>query len=330
MSLPTTTLTLLRRAFADVCRGYSAAPYKSSLIYVRHLSHLEHCGYEEIEQAFQREAISKGAQTEVEKLADIIRRGLWSQDKEDEIARQKDTIVRFEDGKKNLVVPSMIRRHGEQTKGERDKLNKMLVARAEQIGMTAELFAQQRLNDHYILNNIFVDPQLNTLLFEPSSFEDLSDSEIDEVVTVYNTATEPCSDANLRLLAVQDFFINYYSLCGDSLSDFFGRPISQMTYYMVRLGSIARYFRSIMEHTDLSKLSVEKRGDPDAIEQASISQRNQSQMAAEGKIPNVGLSASDVKEMGLEGQFAKLPQKNLDLQGMIEHVQKTSTPVKSV
>ena len=48
---------------------------------------------------------------------------------------------------------------------------------------------------------------------------------------------------------------------------------------------MARYFKSVLDHTDLSKLDSSVRGDPDAIERMHISQKNSATMQAEGKLP---------------------------------------------
>ena len=327
MVLPPATFTLLRRAFSDVCRGYSASVYQSTPVYVRHLSHREHGDFEETQERFRQEALSKGALSETDKLADLIKRGFWSQDREDDIARQRESISQFEQGKRTMIVPSMIRRQEEQIKEQKDKLIKMLGERMEKMGVTAEVYAQQRLNDYYILHNMFSDNKMSRPLFIQDQFDDLSDSEIQTVVDIYNKTTECCSDENLRLLSVQDFFVSYYSQAGDSLSNFFGRPVIEMTYYMIRLGNMARYYRSLMDNMDMSRLPREQHNDPDAIERAFQSQKNQSQMAAQGKVPNVGLSKEDIKEMGLQDQMAKLPTKNMNFEEMITHVRKTTPAV---
>lgn len=324
MLLPPTLFSLLRRGFGDICRGYSYSTYRGQTVYVKHLGHLDHLRFEETQESFRQEALAKGARSEEQQLAYTTSKGLWSEGKETEIATQRSALIRFEEGKRALIVPSMIARHEEQIKEERGKLGRMLSARAEAMGLTAEVYAHQRLNDHYILHNVYSDVGLTTPLLTGEAFDELPDSEIQEIVEVYNAATEPCSDANLRLLAVQDFFISYYGLCGDDASAFFGMPISQMTYYQVRLASVGRHFRSIMEHTDMSRLPVEQRNDPDALETAVHAQRNQTNAAAEGRVPNVGLTKEDRKALGV--QTAPTPTQNLDLQGLIKHAQRHSSP----
>lgn len=326
MPLTPQQFTTLRRAFGDVCRGYSVARYQGNPLYVRHLGHSAHHSYEETQEQFRQEAISKGAMAESDRLTYLISKGLWSEEKEAEIARQRDTLTRFGEGRRSIPIPSMARRHEEQTQEHRAALNRLLGARAEAMGITAEVYSHQRLNDHYIVTNVYGDSALTRHLFDEATFEDLSDSEIQGVVDVYNAATEPCSDTNLRLLSVQDFFVSYYMLVGDSAADFFGRPISEMTYYQVRLLNNARYYRGLAENMDTSRLSPDQRHDPEALEQAAVTQRNQSQMAAEGRVPNVGLTAEDRRALGQTTQFASVPKVSTDFAGLIAHTRATQGP----
>lgn len=323
MSLPTSKLTLLRRAFVDICRGYSIGQHKGVSLYVKHLSHRQHMDFEDIQLGFHEEAVKKGALAEVDRLKYLVDKGLWTTDREDGISRQRDTVIRFEEGRKQLIVPSLMKQHEAQIESERKKLSDMLIQRAQTMGITAEVYAQQRLNDYYILHNLFLDKELTRPVLTEGDFEDMTDTEVQEIVSAYNKATDPSSDTNLRLLAVQDFFMSYYSLCNDSLADFFGRPVAEMTYYMIRLGNSARYFRSLIEHMDMSKVPPSERNDPDAIERLSTSQKNSASMAAEGKVANVGLTKDDIEKLGLQGQMAKVPKTNMSFDQLIDHARKT-------
>lgn len=316
---PPDNLSTLRRGFVDICRGYSVGTYKGSTIYIKHLGHVDHMAFDDIQLAFKNEAIAEGAKTEEERLQYLVSKGLWSASKDEDIERQRDTIARFEDGRRTIPQPSMLRLHDKQTQDERDKLVKMLTEKGELIGVTAETYATQRLNDHYIINNLFSDVAMSHPFFSESSFEDFNNSEVEDITAAYNAATDCCSDANIKRLVVQDFYITYYSACNDNLYTFFGRPVCQMTYYMVKCGSYSRYFKRLMEDTDLSRLSREKRMDPDMIESTHQTQRNTATMAADGKVPT-NLTASDIKELNLEGKFTKLPQKSMGMEDMIKHM----------
>lgn len=312
-------LTLFRRAFVDVCRGYSIGEHEGKKLYIKHLSHFQHLSYDDKQATYHAEAVAKGALTEEDRLSYLIKNGQWSDAKEKEIAVQRDTIIRFEEGKKALLVPSHIKRHEEDTQKEREKLVKMLVERGNLMGITAEVYAQQRLNDFYTINNLFSDEGLTLPFLTEDSFEDLGDSMVEDITSAYNRAVEPCSDTNLRKLSVQDFFVSYYALCGDSAADFFGTAVANLTFYQIRLCSFARYYKHLLEHTDINRIPREQRNDPEAIDRAFTSQKNSAGMIDEGKVPT-NMTQEDVKALGLEGQMTRPPQRNMNAIDYLKHL----------
>lgn len=299
------SLTVLRRAFADICNGYSATTYQGRPLYIRHLSHLEHIGYDDVQAAYEEDGRRRGGMTEAQKLTELKATGQWKPSKDIAIERQQDTIARFEDTIRNTPQPSVVESMSQQLEGERAKLRGLLEEKAQLLGMTVEIYAQRMLNDHYVLTNLFADKGLTQPLFGPEGFGGLSPEETDNLLEVYHGAIDMCSDANLRQLAVQDLFTSYWNVCGDNAQAFYGRPVYQMTYYQIRLASIARYFKSILEGVDMTKLAPAMRHDPDALERFYASQRAIEQQKAEGKLP-AQMSQADIKQSGLEGQYAQV------------------------
>jgi hypothetical protein len=302
-----TDVNTLRRAFVDVCRGYSLG-HADRPFYVRHLGHAEHVDFDLIQHRFEAEAAAMGAQTEAQRLAYLFAKGQWDQAREKAIDTQRDYIARLEAGRQTIGIPSVLRSHDQQTAEERKKLTQMLMERATAIGMTVELYARRRAEDYSIVHNLFADSTFREPLVSMEAFEDLEDAQVDKLHDAYRAAIEPCADANLRRLAVQDFFVSYYTLCADNAHAFYGRPICELTYYQVKLANIARYMKGVIDHTDLNKLAPNKRVDPDALEQAYIMQKNQASM--EGRSP-VGLTSTDIKEMGMKQKMTALPPSDL-------------------
>ena len=300
-------LTVLRQAFVDICRGYSIGDFLGKSLYVRHLTHIHHVNYDLLQLRFEEYGLSQGAPSEAKQLARLLAKGLWTEAKERDIARQRDTIIRFEEARKTVVLPSMQENYDRQIKEEKGRLEKLMQEKVNLLGLTAELYAQRRLNDHYILTNVFADRELTQQLYSEDSFDDLADSEVETLLVSYHKAIEPCEDSNLRRLAVQDFFTGYYNLCGDDSSAFYGKPIYQLTYYQVRLSNIAKYFKTIMEQVDMSKVDYKVRGDPDAIEKLFMSQKNLAKMNEEGKMPT-NMSVGDIEQLGVKGQLTQVTE----------------------
>jgi hypothetical protein len=302
--------TLLRRTFVDICNSYSIGKWRDLDVYIRHMSHKDHLLHDDMKERFYKEAIAKGLPSEEEKIKFLINKGLWSNERENEIARQELFVRSSEDGRKHLNIPSLLEKHNKMIEKELEKLHKMYFEKANLIGLTAEGHANRKIEDHYLLCNTFDSKNLDHSLFSNDEFDDLSDFDVSELNDVYTKSIAHCSDSNIRLLAVQDFYQHYYGLCKDNLQSFFGKPICELTYFQISLGNHSRYFRNIMENNDLSHLSPEKRENPDEIEKHVIAKRNTDAALAEGRAP-VGMTKEDIKSMGLEGKMGKLPDKNM-------------------
>lgn len=316
------SITLLRRAFVDVCAGHSVGRLDGRTVYIRHLGHREHASFEDVQADFEAHAKAQGALTEAQRLDQLYPKGQWSPAREADIELRRERIGRMEEGRKSLAVPSLLRGHDEHIARERADLAKVLNERAQVIGITVESDAARRLEDHYLVHNLFTDSELTTVLHAPEAFDALTDAEVDAIHATYAAAIEPCAEANLRRLSVQDWFVSYWSLASDDARSFYGRAICDLTYYQVRLAGQARYMKALLDNTDLNRLPADKRGDPDAIEQLHIVQKNAATMAADGRTP-IAMTAADIKETGQ--RFDPLPPPNLSGVELVKWMRKNQS-----
>ena len=315
-------LSNLRKAFADCINGYSVGLFNGNNIYIKHLSHLDHLDLDLLEQSYIDDALKRGLPSESDRLKYLAKHGYWSDAKEAEIESQRNVVIRFEEGRKNLIVPSMIETHDKAIQQEREKLNKLIGERMALIGHTADSYASSRIHDVYILRNTFSDIDLRNPLYKQCDFDDLSDLEVSNILLSYENAVKPCAEVSLRRLACQDFFQQYYRLCNDDLKSFYGKDICRLTYYQVRLGNYGRYFKNLFENNDLSGLDPVKRADPDAIERHISAKKGAEEAISAGRAP-VGMTKNDIKEMGLENRMSKMPNKEMN---MIEFSKNMNNP----
>lgn len=311
----------LKRTFADICNGYSSAIINGEVAYIKHLSHFDHLEFEDLGEKFVKEATENGLLTEEQRLEQIIKQGIWSKAKEDEIFQLEDFIARLEEGKKGISVPSVLKNHESVILEEKKKLQKLLQERANLIGLTVEIHASGILNDYYILNNLFKDKELKVPMFTHDVLDPLSDKEVGHITEQYTASVEPCSDKNIKKLSVQPFFQQYFFVCNNDVSAFFGKPVYLMTNYQVNLANYAMYFKEIASQTDLSNLTPEQRKDPDEIEKYVNLKRNADQALQEGKVPT-NMTPSDIKALGLEGKMSKMPSEPMNSQQFMEFLSK--------
>jgi hypothetical protein len=125
------------------------------------------------------------------------------------------------------------------------------------------------------------------------------------LITDYNAAMEGCSTQNIKKLAMQGFFQEYFSLTGENISQFFGRPICQMTFMQVKLLSYGRHFGSIYQNNDLSKFPKNVLEDPDLLtDYAMAAAKGKEEMQKQGAYDEgtvvVGAKKEDAKVLGVK------------------------------
>ena len=74
-----------RKLYRDVLRGFSEIEYGNKTIYIKHFKESDLGDIEDFDEKTLQEAIDKGVPTEAEQLELLVRDGLWSNTKDQEI-----------------------------------------------------------------------------------------------------------------------------------------------------------------------------------------------------------------------------------------------------
>jgi len=293
---------VLRRGFADICNGYSKGELFGKPVYIKHLGHIDQLDLDTIEKKFYNLAKKRGLPTEANRLAQLKNEGRWKDEDEKELETRKLAIDSLIAGRKNAPLPSVLKRINEQIAEEQKLYDKKRNERIELLGLTCESNALRRLNEHYISQNLFQDNLLTKRFFTEEEFNHLDDMEVATIMDQYNQIVEPCSELNIKKIALQDFFQSYYYVCGDDFSAFYGRPIIRMTLYQIKLANYAKYFRNIFDNYDTRNMPKELFDDPDKIidwvlaadrAKKQVEKHQDSAMSA-----HAGMTAEDRKAIG--------------------------------
>jgi hypothetical protein len=308
------SVSVLRRLFADICNGYSSVVYKGQTVYIRHLGHRERLDIDDKRDSYEAKAIKDGLPTEAKRIQKLKDKGLWLPEKDEQIRDKIAYIKRLENSAKVALLKSQVEAQQTRIKEEKQKLAKLEYERSELIGLTAESYAQQQVNDYYIVKNIYRDRGLKTPFFTDDEFESLEDSDVSELISLYNQGSQYCDDYHVKQLVIQDFFQTYYFLAGDDLYRFFGKPICELTFNQVKLGNWAKYFKGIFESNEINKLPEDVQRDAEKLENyisAAHKGKQALEVAGEGSMVSVpGATAKDIEAMG--AVVAKFPDKPMN------------------
>lgn len=301
-------MDILRKAFRDIAAGHSSGFVLSRPAFVKHLSYADQIDHDLKRDEFYNEAKSQGLFTNEEKLAQLRAEGRWTDQMEKQIKESRQMIDGMHEGKKSKMnMPSLVQGLNKQIKEEEEKLTGFLAQKDTLLGLTCETYAERQISDHYIFSNIFKDKELNESFFTADEFDYLTEEEISTVARDYNRIIEGCAEQQIKRLAMQPFFQNYFGLVGDNLSQFFGKSIAQLTFFQVSVIRYGAQFRHIYQNNEVSKWPKNVLEDPDLLaDYAVAAQKGKEQLQQQGGYdPDaiiVGMNKEDSKALGVKSQ----------------------------
>ena len=295
-----------KRAFRDIAAGYSSGSTLGKSVYIKHLSYSDQIDGDDKWHEFFNEAKSQGLSTFDEKLTQLKRDGIWTDAKEKEIADCRRTLEGMYEAKKTqMKMPTLVKKYVDQIKEEEKRLTDKIAERGRLAGLTCEVYADQENSDYYILHNLFKDKELSEPFFGDHEFDYIEEAALKQVAEDYRNIMTPCSDQSVKKLSMQPFFQNYFALVGETLTNFFGKPICALTLNQVRLLNYGAHFRHIYTSNDVSLFPKDVMDDPDLLsDYASAAAKGKEDMRAKGAYEEdavvLGAKKEDRKALGIK------------------------------
>lgn len=293
--------SFFRKIFRDISRGFSKEKLGNDIIYIKHLSQDDQVELDDIEDEYLKAAKKRGLPSEQEMLDLLKEQGVWGDKEEDEIAADRLFIQTLTDAKRTLVLKSQIDKKNQQIEEASKELEKKVHDRYQVLGNTAEKYAKEKSNDHYIIRSFFSNKKLDKPIFTEKDFWSLDDRHLQKAVVKYNSFFSSFSEDNIRHLCLQDFYYSYFPF-SESPVDFFGQAIVNLTYNQLRLIVYTKIFKNIFERNDAIPYQIKK--DPDALlDFGSISEETKEKikekMDVDGATSFVGATKEDLDYLNL-------------------------------
>ncbi len=149
-----------------------------------------------------------------------------------------------------MLYPSQLQAVTAQIKEIQVEIKALEDKKGGLFGLTVESYCQKKLNELYIFNSFYKDKKTEIPLYSEEDFDFLDQEELQSLVSLYHAATIDINSQNIKKIALLPFFQNYYGLCEDNLSDFFGMPVARLSFFQNELGSYGRYFKSILSSSE--------------------------------------------------------------------------------
>ena len=295
----------LNTLYTDILNGFSIRTTEQfGQFYIKHFNPFDAGEMDfEREQYFQK-AISKGLPTEKENLEAAIKEGFWDKDAENSMYDLEKTIVNMRATKNKLQLRSQKINFQKKIDKKEKALNELLFDRYEVIGYTAETFANKKANEYYIYKALKKDSTLKDEFFSEEEYDEMHDSDLQELMTVYGAFTEDFSHKNLKRIALTHSFLNLYHLCSDRVSELFGVPVVKLTFFQSEIFGTSKYFKSILNDAK-HKPTEEMYGEPDLLLDWMESNSGgkvdiEGKMEEKAGVSYVGATKEDLKDLGVD------------------------------
>lgn len=251
-----------KKIFRDIKNGFSEVKILENFFYLKHLSFDDQVGIELIYNEYLTEAKSKGVPSHKEVLKQLIEEKQWTQSQENKIMQYEQMIENFLKQKKNTYLKSEIERLNKEIEDNSIVLNDLKNTRASLFNRTAESYAEDKVNDYYIIKCLYKDRGLKHLVYEKEEYDDIDAESLFAIIKQYNEVYKEINDNSIQKIILQDFFNLYMPFCENPI-EFFNKPVCDLTYNQLKLLIYARFFRNIFQQNE--NMPQEIRSDPDKI-----------------------------------------------------------------
>jgi hypothetical protein len=213
-------------------------------------------------QKYEKIAISKGIETSEQIYKRLKDDGDWTEQDDLKISEMQTYVDNLKKTKSKIFLPSQKESHQKLIDEEESKLNFLLAKKSELVSMSAEDYANKRANEEFLRSLIYKDENLKNLAFSDEEFGELSVTDISDISKKYYDISKKLSDINIQKIVLQDFFNMYLSACENPYF-FYGKFISDLSVFQVKLCLFGRIFYNIFQYHD--DIPEDIRKEPQAI-----------------------------------------------------------------
>lgn len=290
-----------RKLLKEIHEGFSSFYIKDKIRYIKHQSNADLVDYDDVYDLYYNKAKSRNLPTEKEIYEKLDEDGIWTEKDENEIETQTFYLEGLIKNKKNLYLKSALDQVNIQIREAEAKVQELKEKKSSLISNCCETYATNRANDFFIVNSFYKDKNLKTKLYTEEEYEYAEAKEVSDLVSIYNEFHFKFSEKSIQDLVLQDFYRIYYAFT-ESVSDFFGKPVLELTNFQMTLIVYTRVFKNIFDQNENIPERIKK--DPDALldyaNSAEAREKIKQQMSDDKAGSTImGATEEDLEELGM-------------------------------
>lgn len=251
--------------------GYTKASFEEKPVYIKHVSIRDQRYLHNYYEKYRELAISKGLPSEEYQLEYVRNEGIWEDSDELAIENLKFEIKNLKQTARAVFLQSQKEDFLNQVEEKSNELIALQEKRKEIVGQTAETYAEIRSGDEILRFLLFKNKELTDHLYSEEEFGELESWQILKLSEIYKDVQKRLTDSTIQKAVLRPFFSMYLSLCED-VNGFYGKPITELTIYQLRVVLFGRMFHNIFQYTQ--DIPDYIKDDPEKLIAYSESQRN--------------------------------------------------------
>ena len=255
----------------EIFDGYSVSAFEGRDVFVKHINLRDQKYIHNYYERYKNIALSKGIESEEERIAYIKAEELWEESDDLKIASLTEEVKNLKKTKESIFLPSQKESFQKTINEKSIELYDLIKRRDEIVGLTAESYASRRSNDEMLRFCIFKDPDFKENLHTEDEFSELEPQQVIQLNKIMTDVSNRMSEDNIKHAVLRPFFGMYISNC-ESPSDFYGKAIIDLSAYQMKVAMYGRVFHSIFQYTEDIPDNI--REDPDKLISFSENQRN--------------------------------------------------------
>jgi len=280
--------------------GYTKASFEEKPVYIKHVSIRDQRYLHNYYEKYKEIALSKGLPSEEYQLQYVRDEDIWSDSDELSIENLKFEIKNLKQTARVVFLQSQKEDFLKQVEEKSKELIALQQKRKEIVGQTAETYAEARSGDEILRFLLFKNKELTDHLYSEEEFGELESWQILKLSEIHTEVQKRLTDSTIQKAVLRPFFSMYLSLCED-VNGFYGKPITELTIYQLRVVLFGRMFHNIFQYTE--NIPDHIKDDPEKLLSYSESQRNGDKNSGGIKKDSdasavFGATNQDLKEIG--------------------------------
>lgn len=281
----------LRSALSDILNGFCF--YKKEGFYIKHLTLDDYVDFEYKYDSYYSDLRNKKVSNEEELINQAKARDLWSIEEESKIKDLEALIETITESSARLLLHS-------QKEAQLDYIKEleveMIILKNKKnsfLNHSCEVLTERKVNEYYLLNSLFKDKELSQPLFTEEEKEDVL-LDVPKYFKIQGECLKDISMDNIKMISTKGFFTSGWRLCNNTF-EYFGTPISRLSFHQTNLANYAKTFTTIFER--YPNINSE---DPDEIIRLANSRSLIEEKSNGGDVDVVGMTHKEADKMGIK------------------------------